>query len=93
MDSYGEIKVGDMYASFDELKTQIDKYQIEKSVQLVQRDSRTLETAKKRVLLKAEKANKNLIYYNLTFCCVFGGKDYQCKSSGKRLNQRYNYLL
>ena len=82
------IEVGDKFISFEELKSKITAYEKGKSVQLLQKDSRTLAAAMKRALRKVEKANKTLIYYSITFCCAFGGKDYKCKSSGKRVHQR-----
>lgn len=64
-----------------ELKSKITAYEKGKSVQLLQRDSRTLEAAMKRAPHhKVEKANKTLIYYFVVR--GFGGKDYKCKSSG-----------
>ena len=56
-------------------------------IQLGHRDSRTLEAAKKRVPKRVEGANKELKYYSIHLTCVFGGKKYKNKSSGKRTNQ------
>ena len=82
------IEIGDKFSSFEDLKSRIATYEKEKSVQLLQRDSRTLEAARKRVPRKVEKANNSLVYYSITFCCAFGGKDYKCKSNRKRVHQR-----
>ena len=45
-------------------------------VQLTQRDSRTLEAARKRVPKRVEVAKTKLIYYNICFAYVLGGKKY-----------------
>ena len=68
----------------------IATYEKDRSVQLYRSDSRTLEAAGKRV--PVEKAKKDLVYYSVTFSCVFGGKKYIDKRTGKRPVQRYEYL-
>ena len=87
------LEIGSKFSSFDDLKCFIATYEKERSVQLLQRDSRTLEAARKRVPLKVEKANKSLVYYSIIFCCSFGGKDYKCQSKGKRVHQRFVIIL
>ena len=83
------ISVGDTFSSYEDLKSRIIAYEEEIFVQLMQRDSKTLAAATKRVPIKVQKANKSLKYYYIQFCCAFGGKDYKSKSSGKRIHQRY----
>ena len=82
--------VGEKFARFDALKEKIATYEKDRSVQLGRSDSRTLEAAGKRV--PVEKAKKDLVYYSVTFSCVFGGKKYIDKRTGKRPVQRYEYL-
>ena len=84
--------VGEKFARFDALKEKIATYEKDRSVQLYRSDSRTLEAAGKRVPLRVEKAKKDLVYYSVTFSCVFGGKKYIDKRTGKRPVQRYEYL-
>ena len=88
---YG-FSVGEKFARFDALKEKIATYEKDRSVQLYRSDSRTLEAAGKRVPLRVEKAKKDLVYYSVTFSCVFGGKKYIDKRTGKRPVQRYEYL-
>ena len=83
------ISVGDKFSSYDDLKSRITAYEEEIFVQLMQRDSKTLAPATKRVPIKVQKANKSLKYYYIQFCCAFGGKDYKSRSSGKTIHQRY----
>ena len=82
------LAVGEKFESYDELKTKIKTYENSRSIQLCHSDSRTLEAAKKRVPRKVERAKKDLVYYHINLSCVFGGKRYQSKGSGKRLHQR-----
>ena len=66
----------------------IQCYEAERFVQLIHRDSRTLEMAKKRVPKRVALAKSDLVYYNIHFACVFGGKKYVKKGTGERPNQR-----
>ena len=52
------------------------------TVQFSQRDSRTLEAARKRVPKRVGVAKAELIYYSIYFTCVFGGKKYNNKGRG-----------
>ena len=88
MEELVSFAVGEKFA-YDELKTKVNAYEISRSVQLCHSDSRTLEAAKKRVPKKVERARKDLVYYHINLSCVFGGKKYQSKGSGKRPHQRY----
>ena len=58
------------------------------SVQLSRRDSRTLETAQKRVPKRVGVVKAELIYYNIYFTCVFGGKEYKNKGTGQMTRGR-----
>ena len=80
--------VGDKFSSYDELREKISQYEQSRSVQLNHNDSRTLESARKRVPRKVEKANKALVYHYINFSCVFGGKQYRCKGHGRRPHHR-----
>ena len=78
--------VGERFSSYHYLKEKVTAYEKAKSIQLSHSDSKTLQTASKRIPLKAAKANKDLVYYYINPSCVFGGKNYQ--DNGKRPNQR-----
>ena len=80
--------VGERFSSYDELKKKLATYEKAKSVQLSHRDSRTLNVARKRVPKRVEAAKQELVYLNITLSCVFGGKKYDNRGSGKRPNQR-----
>ena len=66
--------VGDTFSSYDDLKKKLAEFEKSHSVQLTQRDSRTLEAAARRVPMRVKNANTALVYYSISFSCVFGGK-------------------
>ena len=78
------ISVGDTFSNYDEVFAKIKQVEIDSSVQLYRRDSRTIEGAKTRMPRIAEKANPVLQYYTLEYCCVFGGKSHKTESRGIR---------
>ena len=84
-----ELSVGSTFSSFEELEAKIKAYQSEKFVQLVKRDTRTLEMAKKRVPKRVEGSNTTLVYYSIHYTCAFGGKSYKNEGTGQRRNQRW----
>ena len=81
--------VGDKFSSYNDLKKKLSEFEKSQSVQLTHKDSRTLESAAKRVPKRVENANSALEYYTIHFSCVFGGKKYTNRGSGKRPHQRY----
>ena len=82
---------GDLFSSYSDLEKKISAYEKARAVQLVRRDCRLLEAARKRIPKRVEGANENLRYFSMHFACVFGGKKYQAKGKGIRPNQRYYY--
>ena len=83
-----KFNVGESFTSYKCLQEKIKQYEAEKCVQFTHRDSRTLETAKKRVPGRVACANKELVYYTIHYACVFGGKNYQNKGTGQRPHQK-----
>lgn len=83
-----EFVVGESFTSYEQLEEKVKIYERSNFVQLGHRDSRTLEAARKRVPIRVDGANKELKYYSIHLTCVFGGKKYKNKSTGKRVNQR-----
>ena len=61
---------GETFASYTELEKKIKKYEVNKFVQLVHRDSRTLEAAIKRVSKRVEGANEDLCAIIASISCV-----------------------
>ena len=62
--------VGETFASYTKLEEIIKMYEVNNFVQLVQRDSRTLDTAIKRVPKRVEGANKDLCAIIASISCV-----------------------
>ena len=79
---------GDKFSSYSELETRIRAYEAENAVQLIRRDCRLMEAARKRTPKRVEQANKDLKYFSMHFACIFGGKKYTGKGKGVRPNQR-----
>ena len=80
------LAVGSTFSSFEKLEAEVKVHQSEKFVQLMKRDTRTLEMARKRVPKRVEGAN---IYYSIHYTCAFGGKSYKNEGTGQRRNQRW----
>ena len=80
------IDVGDEFSSFKELQTKIDKFSEEKFSVLYKRSSRTIKTAvkQKRISDIGETLSEALVYYDVEYACVHGGKKYESRSKGKR---------
>ena len=74
-------EIGECFSTYSDLEKRIKLYETSTSVQLTHRDSRTLETARKRVPKRVEGANMKLKYYSIHLSCVFGGKKYKNKGS------------
>ena len=83
-----QLTVGSTFSSFESLEAEIKAYQSKKFVQLVKRDTRTLEMAGKRVPKRVP--NPALVYYSIHCACAFGGKSYK---NGQRRNQRLVFLI
>ena len=80
--------VGDTFSSYNELLGRVKAFEETMHLQLVHRDSRTLEVAAKRVPKKVERLRKR-VYYTINLMCVFDGKKYQNRGGGVRPQQRY----
>ena len=60
----------------------------ESSVTFLQRDFRTIKAARVSQLMKLE-----LVYTEITYCCIHGEHNCSSKSSGKRSNQRLGWFI
>lgn len=77
------INVEDKFASFKAVEEAIGKLEDESSVTFWRRDCRTIKAARVSQTIKPE-----LVYSEITYCCIHGGRNYTSKSLGKRPNQR-----
>lgn len=79
------IQVGTVFDSFSALEEEINKFQKENSVQFYIRDSRKIEAAKRRA--PNRNFNASLVYSEIVYCCIHGGKAFKSESKGERPNQ------
>ena len=75
------LKVGDTFPSYKDFMARVEEYEKASSCKFYVRDSRTIEAAKGRV--KREICS-DLKYYELTLCCIHGGKKFKPRGQGQR---------
>ena len=74
--------VGEKFSSYEKLEEKKQLFQENNFIQLWTRDARTIKNAKSRGVKRS--LNEQLVYYSIKLACVHGGKDFKCRSSGKR---------
>ena len=74
--------VGEAFGSYSELQDRISKYEQCKFVKFWKRDSRTMKAARVRKYL-----SEDLVYYEVTFCCIHGGRPFKASGQGMRSTQ------
>ena len=79
------IEIGSAFSSLSALEEEIGRFQKNNSIQFYIRDSRKIEAAKRRA--PHRKFNENLVYSEILYCCIHGGKNFKCRSKGERPNQ------
>ena len=90
MDDDGSaLRVVAKYKSFTDLECALKKFQQDNYVQLYKRSSRKLGTGfKYKNMEVAESAADLLIYKELDYSCIHGGKNFSSISSSQRLHTR-----
>ena len=73
--------VGDIFPAFEQLEAKIKSYEEQNYVKFWKRDCRTIEAARKRV---NRSLSDNIKYYEVTYCCIHGGKKFKARGEGKR---------
>lgn len=73
--------VGQIFPSYEALESQIQNYEQVHFVQLWKRDTRTVQAAQKRM---SRPLNDRIKYYEITYCCIHGGKNFKARGEGKR---------
>ncbi|XP_059168027.1 uncharacterized protein LOC131950030 [Physella acuta] len=70
-----EIELNAEFGSFLELRNAIERYQKQKSVQLIVRDSKLLKTESTRKIIPKvyHLVNQSLMYHSITYCCKCHG--------------------
>ena len=74
-------KVGELFSSYEDLEAKLKSYSAENFTEFWKRDARTVATASKRV---ARPISNALKYYEITFCCIHGGKTFKARGNGIR---------
>jgi hypothetical protein len=80
---YDKMELHAEFDSYKEFELVLEKYQKEHFVQLWKRDARTIKSMQSRAPNK--KFNDTLLYGQLKFCCIHGGKDHKSSSLGKHV--------
>ena len=73
--------VGERFKAFDVMMKKMKEYENHKCVKLWKRDSRTVQAAQKRL---TRPLHEQIRYYEVSFCCIHGGKMFRSKGKGKR---------
>ena len=95
MDDNGvSFHVGEKFSSLQELDLRLKSFQEKTYVQLYKRSSRKLVVGKaiggKTV---SEDVANRLIYKEIDYSCIHGGRNFVSQSSGQRPNTRFLYLF
>ena len=84
------LSVGLEFKSYEDLSSVITSYEQRHFVTLYKRSSRTIQAARKRA--PNRHFAEPLVYSEVDFACVHGGRDYVSRSKGKRKMQRFVYV-
>ena len=76
-----EFAVGELFQPYKEFETKLKCYSSRTLTEFWRRDTRTIATARKRL---NRTLNDNLQYYELTLCCIHGGKSFKPRGKGIR---------
>ena len=83
----GSLSVGQAFSSFEELSRALKLWEESECVTLYTRSSRTVAANRKRATRR--HMNDDLIYSELDYACVHGGREYKSHARCKRKCQRY----
>ena len=84
------LNIGKKFENFSSLEIAIQQYQKEENVQFCRRSSQTIEKAQPR--MPDKKLNEHLKYYEISFHCIRGGKNFKSRSTGMREQRLPTYL-
>ena len=93
MDAAGEniVSIGKEFSSYVHLTSAIKEYEASNSVTLYTRSSRSIQAARKRA--PNRHFSDNLVYSEIDYACVHGGREYKSHSKGIRKSQRLVGIL
>ena len=76
------LNIGKKSEDFSSLEIAIQQYQKEENVQFFRRCLRTIEKAQPR--MPDKKLNERMKYYEISFHCIRGGKNFKSRSTRMR---------
>ena len=77
--------VGEKFFSLDELNKAKLEYEKSNFVNMVMRDTKSLDSVRKSAPKRVVGARADLRYYTVRLCCTFGGKKYKKQGHNKRI--------
>jgi len=77
--------VGEKFFSLEELNKAKLEYEKSNFVNMVMRDTKSLESVRKYAPKRVEGARADLRYYTVRLCCTFGGKKYKSQGRNQRI--------
>ena len=75
------LNLGKKFEDFSSLEIAIQQYQKEENVQFFRRSPRTIEKVQPRM---PDKKLERLKYYEISFHCIRGGKNFKSRNTGMR---------
>lgn len=73
--------IGERFKTYIDLERKVKEYEVATSTKFWIRDSRTVETARKRI---SRHLSDDIKYYQIAFRCIHGGRKFVAKGEGKR---------
>ena len=73
--------LGERFQSFAELEEKLKRYEALTFTKFWKRDSRTVEAARRRMNRPLADC---IVYYEVTYRCIHGGRKFKARGKGKR---------
>ena len=78
------LTVGQLFSSFADLEAFLENYKKTNFIDLYVRNSRSVENGQKRL---SKSLKPELVYYEIKFACVHGGRKFSSRGTGQRLSR------
>ena len=86
-DSDSVFSIGSEFTTYTQLSSAIKNYEAANCITLYTRSSRTIQAARRRA--PNRHFSELLVYSELDYACIHGGRDYKSHSKGIRKSQRF----
>lgn len=80
--SFNFFEVREKFSPLKDFEMKLERYKKQTFVEYWTRDSRTIEGARRRGIVRPIKSE--LHYYEVKYCCIQGGEEFKAKGKGKR---------